>query len=92
LERRFAFHRISLLANLSNLNETFLRFKSGLAEFLMRQPMSPGMAHLKSLVLIDRIVDRQATMLAYNDVYVFLGLMFLVILPMGLFIKRQVKE
>ncbi|MDP7169309.1 MAG: hypothetical protein QF701_16400, partial [Nitrospinota bacterium] len=32
LERRIAFHRISLIAYVSDMNEAFLRFKFGLAD------------------------------------------------------------
>ncbi|MFC1491548.1 DHA2 family efflux MFS transporter permease subunit [Nitrospinota bacterium] len=92
LERRTAFHRISLISHVSELNEPFLRFKSGLTDTLIRQQVDPHTAQTKSLAIIDRMVDQQATMLAYNDVYVFLGWMFFAIVPLVLFFRKQKRD
>jgi DHA2 family multidrug resistance protein len=71
LERRIAFHRISLIAYVSDMNEAFLRFKFGLADSSILHHLDPHTAQTKSLANIKHMVDRLATMLAYNDVYVF---------------------
>jgi DHA2 family multidrug resistance protein len=91
-ERRIAFHRISLIAYVSDMNEAFLRFKSGLADSSILHHLDPHAAQTKSLAIIERMVDRQATMLAYNDVYVFLGFMFLAIVPLVLLFRKQKRD
>ena len=89
LERRLAFHRINLIANVNELNEAYLRFKSGLEEALIRGQVDPYTAKVKTLALLDRMIGQQATMLAYNDVYIFLGMLFLAIVPLVLFYRGQ---
>ena len=92
LERRLAFHRINLIANVNELNEPFLRFKSGLEEALVRGQVDPYTAKVKTFALLDRMIGQQATMLAYNDVYIFLGMLFLAIVPLVLFYRGQKRE
>ena len=87
LERRIAFHRINLIANITETNEAFIRFKAGLAESLLQQQVPSSLAIAKSLALADRLVEKQSIMLAYNDLYMFLGIMFLAIVPLVLFFK-----
>ena len=44
-----------------------------------------------SLALINKMIDRQATMLAYNDVYSFLIFCFAAILPLALLVSGRSK-
>ena len=43
----------------------------------------------KSYAMIERMIDRQATMLAYNDLYIFLGWLFVAIVPLVLLLKAR---
>jgi DHA2 family multidrug resistance protein len=89
LERRVAYHRINLLSNINEMNEVFYRFKSGLAQTLLQKQVPMNMLDEKSYAIIDRMVDHQATMLAYNDLYIFLGLLFVAITPLVLLLKAS---
>ncbi len=89
IERRSAFHRITLIPHISNLNETFLTYRAGLEAKLMRAQMDPYTASVKALALIDNMVNRQATMLAYNDAYWFLVVIFVATLPLIWILRPQ---
>lgn len=89
LERRIAYHRINLLSNINDLNEVFLRFKTGLAQTLVQKQVPLHMLDEKSYAMIDRMIDRHATMLAYNDLYIFLGWLFVAIVPLVLLLKAK---
>ncbi len=92
LERRVAFHRINLIPNITETNEAFLRFKARITESLLQQQIPSSLTSPKSLALADRMVERQSIMLAYNDLYMFLGVMFLAIVPLVLFFKFPKRE
>jgi len=81
--------RINLLSNINEMNEVFYRFKSGLAQTLLQKQVPMNMLDEKSYAIIDRMVDHQATMLAYNDLYIFLGLLFVAITPLVILLKAS---
>ena len=56
---------------------------------LIRQQIDPFSAQTKALALIDTMVNRHSTMLAYNDVYWFLMLMFAATLPLVFFFRKR---
>lgn len=91
LERRFAFHRISLISHVNDLNDTYQRYKEGLTALLFQQHVDLYTAKMKSIALIDRMLNEQATMMAYNDVYSFLIFCFAAILPLALLVSGRSK-
>jgi DHA2 family multidrug resistance protein len=82
LERRTAYHRVSLVSFVTEFNESFIEYRSKLISILSRQVGDPFAVQAKALFLIDRMVNRQSTMLAYNDVYFYMVLMFVGVLPL----------
>lgn len=82
IERRSALHRVTLIPHISDLNETYLSYKAALEERLIRAQVDPYTASIKALGMIDDLVNRQATMLAYNDAYWFLVVIFFGTLPL----------
>ncbi len=91
IERRSAFHRVTLVSHINELNETFYTYKAGLEAKLIRAQVDPYTASVKALGLIDNLVNRHATMLAYNDAYWFLVVLFVVTLPL-IWILRPRRE
>ncbi|MEE9239697.1 MAG: DHA2 family efflux MFS transporter permease subunit, partial [bacterium] len=89
IERRSAFHRVTLVSHISDLNETFLTYKAGLEAKLARGQVDPYTAGVKALGMIDNLVNRHATMLAYNDAYWFLVVMFAATLPLIWFLGAR---
>ncbi|RMF91878.1 MAG: DHA2 family efflux MFS transporter permease subunit [Nitrospinota bacterium] len=81
VDRRSLFHRVRLIGRISPLNSVYLASQAGLMTRLLRQQVDPVAAQQKALALADTLVNRQATMLAYNDISWLMGVMFLVILP-----------
>lgn len=82
LIRRFAFHRVSLIPNMTEMNDAFLQYKEGLIALLIRQHVDLFTAKVKALALIERMLNRQATMLAYNDLYLLMAVLFVAIIPL----------
>jgi DHA2 family multidrug resistance protein len=92
---RTLLHRSHLIANIDQLNPAWLDAQSGLSSRLLQlQPHGdPALAGTQALAIASRMVDRQASILAYNDVSWFMGLLFLLVLPLIFFLpKRQVLQ
>lgn len=91
--RRSQFHRSHLVQNLTPTNPAFLSAQGYLERQLHRggEPASTAGAHAMSL--LDRLVDQQATLMAYNDAARFVGIIFLATLPLiFLFPRRKVAQ
>jgi DHA2 family multidrug resistance protein len=90
VERRSMFHRVHLIPHISSLNSTYLTSHASLAAQIGRQQAAdPASIQFKTLALINTMVNRQAKMLAYNDVSWFLAMMFLLVLPCIPFLRRK---
>jgi len=57
----------------------------GLAE----RGLPPGLATDSALRMLDATVNRQATMLAYNDVFWLLGMLFVLTIPLVLLLRGR---
>lgn len=86
MERNSQIHHLFLAQNISQFNMNFVNFYRQTVEFLYRQGMSLGAARDGALGLANNLVNQQAEMLAYNDVSLFLMLMFLACVPFVLMI------
>jgi DHA2 family multidrug resistance protein len=80
VERFATAHRVHLVAHVSDYNRVFQAYHGTLADRLARR-RGEGSAERAALALIDAEANRQATMLAYNDIAWLFGLMFLGTLP-----------
>ncbi|MDA1001484.1 MAG: DHA2 family efflux MFS transporter permease subunit [bacterium] len=89
LARRFALHRVTLIPYLTDMNGAFIAYKENLISFLLRQQVDLYTANAKALALIERMLNRQATMLAYNDLYWFMAILFIAIFPLIFFLPAR---
>jgi DHA2 family multidrug resistance protein len=89
VERFSVIHQAHLSAHISNLNSAYSSYYGTLAARLARQTGDPVAAQGKALALVDSLVHRQATILAYNDLAWLLGIMFLATLPLLFFLPRR---
>jgi DHA2 family multidrug resistance protein len=90
LERFSIIHQAHLSTHISPLNSTYSGYHAALTARLAQQLGDPVSAPGKALALVDILVHRQATMLAYNDIAWFFGVMFLCTLPfLCLFPRRR---
>ena len=64
------------------------RTLDGLTGSLTARGLPPGTAESSAIQLLDNVVDRQATMMAYNDVFWMMGMMFVFGLPFLLLLGR----
>jgi DHA2 family multidrug resistance protein len=80
--RRSAFHRLHLVPHISPLDSAYTATHASLTTLLIQHQIDPASAHTKALALINTMVNRQARMLAYNDISWMMGAMFLAALPL----------
>jgi DHA2 family multidrug resistance protein len=78
LARRTQFHRAMLVHNLSGLNGAYMFSHEGLAARLMHRGMDATQAQRSSSAMLEGLLNRHATMMAYNDT---LSLITILILP-----------
>ncbi len=78
LARRTQFHRVMLVHNLSSLNGAYVFSHAGLAARLMHRGMDATQAQRSSSMMLEGLLNRHATMMAYNDT---LSLITVLILP-----------
>ncbi|MEE9147799.1 MAG: DHA2 family efflux MFS transporter permease subunit [Candidatus Tectomicrobia bacterium] len=82
IERRSAFHRARLVDHVTPYDVNTTRVLDGLTGRLAAGGgLPPGIAENSALKLLDNMVTRQATMLAYNDIFWLMGMVFVLGVP-----------
>jgi DHA2 family multidrug resistance protein len=87
LARRMQTHQSLLVHNLSPFNPPYERALAGLHAALIQRGADPAQADLGAMSILYGELQRQATMLAYTDVFRVLGLISLALLPLMLLLK-----
>lgn len=80
--QRSQFHHVQLAAHISPLNPAYQHFDAALTASLAHAGLDPASARQAAVAAANTMVNRQSTMLAYNDVSWVLGMMFLAIIPL----------
>jgi DHA2 family multidrug resistance protein len=75
-------HRTYLASHISVFNPNFMEYRRHILGLLKHAGAPASLADLSGNALIDSIVNRHATMLAYNDVSSTFGLLFLITVPL----------
>jgi len=75
-------HRLPLVSHVSQLDPTYLQFRQHVGDLLGRAGMPAAVLARAEPAVAERLIHRQATMLAFNDVSWVLGLLFLVMIPL----------
>lgn len=89
VDRRTQFHRASLVENVSALSGAYHRAGTGFVTLLFNHGANSVAAHHRALAMMNGILNRQATMMAYNDAnYLSVVLAFLT-LPLVLLLPRS---
>lgn len=89
LERFAIVHEAHLSTHISRLNSAYPSYHAALVARLAQQTGDPVAAQSKALALVDSLVHRQASMLAYNDLAWVFGIMFLCTLPLLYLLPRH---
>jgi MFS transporter, DHA2 family, multidrug resistance protein len=78
---RTAFHRARLVEHLTPYDAATAQALDGLTGRLASSGLAPGVVEGSALKLLSGTVNRHATMMAYNDVFWMMGVLFMVSLP-----------
>jgi DHA2 family multidrug resistance protein len=81
-------HTNYLIEHIQNANLQASRMRQGLTFAFGAAGSDPVTASRQAAVAVWGIVQRQAAMLAYNDVFMILAIIFMVMLPFTLLMKR----
>jgi MFS transporter, DHA2 family, multidrug resistance protein len=81
VDRFSAAHRGHLIKHISALNPLYLSYQAQLTARLAHAGGDPVAAQQQALALVNSEVNRQAAILAYNDIAWIFGTMFLATLP-----------
>jgi len=89
LSHRTAIHRAHLVEHLTPYDPRVAHMLDGVTEGLAGRGLAPGLATDSALRMLDGTVTRQATMLAYNDVFWLLGMLFVLTVPLLLLLQGR---
>jgi len=87
--RRTQFHRSSLVDSFSATNPVFRQTDAEFRSALMGAGLHSAPGQRRDLAMLNTIVNRQSTMMAYNDCFWLVVPMFLVALPLLLLLPRE---
>lgn len=89
LSRRNMSHRNELISKL-NINDINVQERiTMLQKSFVAKGLTPDVALKSSYKVLDFTVTKQAAVLSYMDIFLYLGIMFLICLPIVLFVKQS---
>ncbi len=92
MSRRNMLHRSNLVANL-DVNDPAVQNKlAALQQGLVSNGINPFTAKQTAVKLMDLSVTKQAAVLSYMDVFLYLGILFLICIPVVLVVKGKKKD
>jgi len=89
LDRNTQIHHAYLAEHISQYDLNFMNFYHQTTAYFYQQGMSLGVAKDAAMAMVNNLVTQQAAMMAYNDISIFLMVMFLVCVPFVLMIPVQ---
>jgi DHA2 family multidrug resistance protein len=92
LERFSQIHHAYLAEHVSSGNFTFMAFYQRAVETFHQSGMALGQAKDSALLLMNRLLTRQAEMMSYNDISFVLMFMFLTCIPIVLLMPVRKKQ
>jgi MFS transporter, DHA2 family, multidrug resistance protein len=82
-------HRVQLTSHLTEFNPAFNAYQNQAARILEHSGMNPAELKHAGQSLMNMFVNHQAAMMAYNDVSLILGFMFVLTIPFALFLPGR---
>ena len=89
MARQNMVHRNDLVANLNTNNPDVVNRVTGLAHSFAAKGMDPVSALHSGYKVLDYSVTKQAAVMSYMDVFLYLGVMFLICIPFVLMVKAK---
>jgi len=84
-------HRVALLPKINDYNPAVLERLHGLKMNFIAKGFTPEVAQQKALTVIDFAVTKQAMLLSYMDVFLYIGIFFLLMVPLVLLMSKRRK-
>ena len=88
LQQRAAFHKAMLLENVSIYSPETTQRLDALTGAFQNQGSDAATAHQQALLTVEQLVNTQAAVLSYADIFHFIGTMFLCSLPLLCFLGK----
>lgn len=85
IDWRNALHWNELVGNISRFNDAFRFRVSAVFHGFVSSGSSPGSAHQQAYKAIKGMFLRQTTMMTYNDIFLIIGVFFVICIPLLLF-------
>ncbi len=82
-------HRVDMLPHINAANPVFTQKLHGLEAAFLSKGMTPDIAHSSALKAIDYSIMKQSAVMSYMDVFLWLGVMFIVFVPIMLLAKQR---
>jgi DHA2 family multidrug resistance protein len=82
-------HRAMLAKNITSLNPAFRAMQDGISGYVFRHGIDRVDASHAAMAIINAQLQRQSTMLAYNDVSLVLGGLFVATIPLLIFMPGR---
>jgi DHA2 family multidrug resistance protein len=89
LARQTTIHQAAMAPNYSLTNPAFTSKLQALKAAFMSKGMSPNNAELSAYKALGGSIMKQATVLSYMDIFLYLGVMFLVFVPVMMLVKQR---
>lgn len=92
ISRDMVMHRSNLVSNLNMHDPAVIQRVEGMKASFMAKGMSADVAMSSAYKMLDFSVMKQASVLSYMDVFLYIGLMFLVCIPFMFLVRSNKKQ
>ncbi|HJU29240.1 MAG TPA: DHA2 family efflux MFS transporter permease subunit [Candidatus Binataceae bacterium] len=89
IDRRTQFHRTRLIEGVTGLDPNYWRASAGFTARLLNFGYHSAATSDRSLAMVNGLINRQSTMMAYNDINWLVAVMALAVLPFVLLLPRK---
>jgi DHA2 family multidrug resistance protein len=87
--RRGQFHRSDLVDSISPTNPAFRRADAEFRSALLGAGLHSAPGQRRDLAMVNALINRQSTMMAYNDCFWLVVPMFLIVLPLLFLLPKE---
>lgn len=87
--RREQYHRSVLVTNISELNHTFMHADRSFASRFRMSAYGPSLTGGRNMAMLNQMVNRSATVMAFNDVFFMMVPVLLASLPLLFLLPRR---
>jgi DHA2 family multidrug resistance protein len=89
LARQGVFHRNTVIAHLGSADYNVQSRLAGMKASFIAKGLPPNLAEARALHMLDLSVMRQTSVLSYMDIFLYLGVLFTLCVPVLLFIRNK---